>query len=324
MFRKVFCLIFICLATNLCWANDKIIIVIDAGHGGKDPGNISSQKNLKQEKELNLIIAKKVGSFIKKHLTNIEILYTREDDTYPSLTDRVELANGKKANYFLSIHCNDSENKDIRGTESHVHNWLSRKSVEWAKIMEEEFVNRAGRISRGIKTTDDREHSLQVLKHTDMTSLLVECGFMSNDKEARYLNTAYGQEIIASAIFRAFRSVVQSQYPKINILPNSEKAEDKKNEDKKEESPSTKNDKEKITYSIQIHSSKSKIDTEDEIFKNLEEKVKRKELINSTNGYKFYYLLGEFKTKVEAEKCLVNARKKGFKDAFIVTIKDAG
>ncbi len=291
-------------------SQDKIRIVIDPGHGGHDPGNLAKNKKLKQEKELNLIIAKKVGDYIEKYLINVEVAYTRTTDEYPSLDDRVSLANKKKADYFLSIHCNDSDNSAIHGTESHVHNGFALSSIEWARIMEKEFSKRAGRHSRGVKTTDDRSHSLQVLKHTKMTSLLVECGFMSNEKEAAYLNTVYGQEIIASAIFRAFRTVVQRQHANIPILK----------EEKREKSNDDKGDT-KEEYSVQIHSSKEWIDTDSKIFSSLGEKVTRKENSGTGNSYKYSYFIASVKSAEEAEKLRDKARKCGFTDAFIIRKK---
>ena len=83
----------------------KIKLVIDPGHGGSDPGYVSNFKNHLSEKDLNLLIAKKLGGYISENLQNIEIIYTRNDDSFPSLDERVELANTENADYFISIHC---------------------------------------------------------------------------------------------------------------------------------------------------------------------------------------------------------------------------
>ena len=197
---------------------EKIIVVIDPGHGGSDPGHLSSNKNHLPEKALNLLIAKKFGSYIEQNMKNVTIIYTRTDDSFPSLDDRVEKANNAKADYFISIHCNANERTSVHGTESHVHSMSSKKAVSLAKEFEKEFSTRAGRHSRGVKDTDDREHSLQVLKFTNMTSVLVECGFLTNEKEANYLNTTNGQDIIASAIYRAFRTTIQTDFPAISFM----------------------------------------------------------------------------------------------------------
>src|SRR5690606_25598100 len=113
-------------------------------------------------------------------------------DTYPSLGERVAIANKHQADYFISIHCNGNERTAVRGTETHVHSFDFKKSVALATQIEKQFSSRAGRHSRGVKDGKDRAHSIQVLKYTQMTSVLVECGFLTNTSEANYLNTTDG------------------------------------------------------------------------------------------------------------------------------------
>lgn len=284
-------------------APETITVVIDAGHGGKDPGHLSHSKSHKTEKELNLIIANYLGGYIEKYLNNVKVIYTRTDDTFLSLDERVEIANAKGANYFISVHCNGNPNKSIYGTESHVHDFSAKRSYNLAKDIEAQFSERAGRNSRGIKNNDDRAHSIQVLKFTEMTSVLVECGFLTNAKEANYLNTTHGQEVLASAIFRAFRSSVERDFPNVNI--REKKAE-------KEETNG---------YTIQLMSSKTWIDTDSPDFKRLNMEVKRVEL-NTTNAYKYIYYAGTFASVSEAKPVLEKVKKKGYRDAMIVPKKD--
>ncbi len=177
----------------------------------------------------------------------------------------------------------------------------AKKSVKLARMIEKQFSSRAGRHSRGVKDKNDLQHSLQVLKFTEMTSVLIECGFITNRREANYLNSTYGQEIIASAIFRAFRGFVTKQHPNISFKKLSN-------------SSSSSSASSNSSYSIQIASSKEWIDDEDARFKSL--KVKRVKL-NTTNAYKYIYLVGNYGTKSEANSALATIRKKGFKDAFI-------
>ncbi|HYG22809.1 MAG TPA: N-acetylmuramoyl-L-alanine amidase, partial [Verrucomicrobiae bacterium] len=224
-----------------------ITILIDPGHGGHDPGHESVNKEHLQEKDLNLIIAQKFGTYLTERLSNVKVLYTRTDDTYPTLDQRVEMANTKGVDYFISIHCNGSPNTAIRGTESHVHSMSSKKSVKLARAFEKEFSGRAGRHSRGVKDSDDREHTLQVLKFTQMTSVLVECGFLTNVNEANYLNTEYGQDILASALFRGMRSFLKAEHPSINFTPSATTV--------------STNAASGGTYTVQIMSSKEALDT---------------------------------------------------------------
>ena len=167
----------------------QITVVIDPGHGGNDPGHCGSHADHATEKEINLKISKYLGGYIEKYLQNVTVIYTRTGDTYPTLTERVDLANNAKADYFISIHCNGNHNSNVKGTETHVHSLEVSRSARFADNIEKEFSNRAGRHSRGVKDEKDLQHSLQVLKYTNMTSVLSECGFITNPEEATYLNS---------------------------------------------------------------------------------------------------------------------------------------
>ena len=203
--KKFILLLFIVAGTFVHAQNDKVSILIDAGHGGKDPGHLPINSSSLQEKVLALEIALKVGNYLKHNLSNVEVAYTRTGDTYPSLDNRVKQANNGNYDLMLSIHINGNPNTAIYGTETLIHNFQAKKSYKWAKLIEYQFKKRAGRKSRGVKTSDDLGHSLQILKFTKMPTVIVECGFITNTTEANYLNSQYGQEIIASAIFRGTR-----------------------------------------------------------------------------------------------------------------------
>lgn len=292
----------------------KIVVVIDAGHGGSDPGHESCNKNHLQEKELNLIIAKKFGGYIDQNLKNVNIVYTRTDDSFPTLDQRVAKANSVNADYFISIHCNANHNKNVHGTESHIHTMKSKKSLALAKEFETEFTKRAGRNSRGVKDTDDREHSLQVLKYTNMTSVLVECGFLTNDNEANYLNTSNGQEILASAVFRAFRTHIVKEYPSISFIKSGTNSTHLATDN------STPKSSVNGSYAIQIMSSKQPLNTEDQSFKKIGLPVMRKKL-STTAAYKYCYHAGKYTSQDEAKKDLEKVKKNGFSDAYIIKLE---
>jgi N-acetylmuramoyl-L-alanine amidase len=232
-------------------------------------------------------------------------LYTRTDDSFPTLDERVEMANSNNVDYFISIHCNGSPNTAICGTESHVHSMSSLKSVKLAKEFEREFSGKAGRQSRGVKDTEDREHTLQVLKFTNMTSVLVECGFLTNAKEAAYLNTTQGQEILASALFRGMRTFLKAQHPGTNFTRA-----------KSGTASSGKRGQTESLYTIQIMSSKEEISTNAAMFRKLSKTVKREKV--ASTGYRFRYVTGSFSSKEEAEKYRNEVRKRGFPDAIVV------
>jgi len=316
--------VFICFlaisVTNLAFSQlKKVTIVIDAGHGGIDYGHVSENKNHLPEKELNLLIANKVGAYVQQYLTNVEIIHTRSEDKYISLDDRVFKANNSNATYFISIHCNDGNGKKhIHGTESHVNTLNSKKSVELAQIMEKEFSVKAGRNSRGVKDSEDREHSLQVLKYTNMTSVLLECGFLTNEKEAIYLNSTDGQDILASAIFRGIRTFIQKEHPTITFVKTIpiKPTITQVSTTQKTQIKST------IlgTYSIQIMSSKDPLESSSATFKKLGEPIIRQKVITNSD-FKYRYLVGVFESKEAGLAILKKVKANGFKDAIFIQIE---
>ncbi|MCR9171511.1 MAG: N-acetylmuramoyl-L-alanine amidase [bacterium] len=307
---KFLCLLLfsvLCATSSVVAQNKTVTLVIDPGHGGDDPGHLPNNTNLLPEKDLNLKIATYLGGYIEKYLQNVKVVYTRTTDVYPSLDDRVDKANNLNADFFISVHCNGNERTSVRGTETHVHSMDLKNSVSLAKAIEYQFSKRAGRKSRGVKDQRDLQHSLQVLKFTNMTSVLVECGFLTNDAEAAYLNTTYGQEIIASAIFRAFRSTIESQYPGTQFRKSADST------------TTTTTATTSTQYTIQIASSKSPIDPKkDPQMRKLELEVSRKEL-NTSSAYKYIYLAGSFDSKEGAKQALEGVKSSGFRDAIIVS-----
>ncbi len=298
--------LFLAASFNVFSQSKTIKLVIDPGHGGSDPGHVSNYSGHLSEKELNLIISKKVGAYIEDHLQNIEIVYTREDDSYPTLDERVDLANTENADYFISIHCNANAAHGVCGSECHVHSKTSTKAVKLANEIQKQFTEKAGRKSRGVKDTEDRTYSLQVLKYTEMTSVLIECGFMTNENEGKYLNSEDGQEDISMSIYNAFRSFVITQHPDIAFV--------------KEKPESTENLASTTGgegYTIQIMSSKTPLETSKDEFKQLGIPVSRNKL-NTTSSYKYQYTVGTYGSKDEALLDLEKIQTNGFKDAFIL------
>ncbi len=219
-------------------------IVIDAGHGGKDPG---THGQMSEEKDIVLDVALKVGSYIKEYLPDVKVIYTRSNDTFIELEERAAIANRNDADVFISIHANAVSRNTIYGTETYVmgldksdgnfeiakrensvilyeENTEERyegfdpnspesiillsltqsayieNSLYLASKVEEQFGERAGRRSRGV-----RQAPFWVLWRTTMPSILVEIGYLTNPKEEKELNDPSVQGNIASGIFRAFR-----------------------------------------------------------------------------------------------------------------------
>ncbi|MCB0477356.1 MAG: N-acetylmuramoyl-L-alanine amidase [Crocinitomicaceae bacterium] len=306
---KLFLGIILFLSASL-FAGNPIIVVIDPGHGGSDPGHLSHDGKHLQEKEINLKIAMKLGHYLENNIQNVKVIYTRTTDIYPSLDRRVEIANQKGVDLFISIHCNGSPSENSYGTETHIYDRSSKESMKWAKLIEKEFKSRAGRHSRGIKTNSDRGNTLQVLKYTKGTSILVECGFLSNPTEAVYLNSSKGQDLIASALFRATRTYLQKKYPNLSFqIPQ--------NSEPKTEEPRPEIAENEAKFKVQICSSSANFPTDGDKFSHLKYKVHQVEV---SGKVKYKYYLGPFKSKSEAEDAMKNAQNGGYKDAFLVPL----
>lgn len=212
-------------------------IVIDPGHGGSDPGSIG-YKGVK-EKDITLAVGKKLGAYIKEHMPDVEVVYTREDDSYLGLAELGHFANLAEADLYVSIHCNSFHNRHVSGTEVYflglhksdaafevmkrensvfkeevnmdlseedllvyelAHSGFISTSEKIAYMIDDQFKNRAQRKSRGVK-----QAGFQVLFEASMPAVLVELGFITNPAEQRFLTSDYGQSIMASALFRAIR-----------------------------------------------------------------------------------------------------------------------
>ena len=214
-------------------------MVIDAGHGGHDGG---ATYNGVREKDVNLGIARRLGSYVQD-LLGVRVVYTRSDDRFIELHERGRIANTSCGKLFISIHANAAPSRSAAGTETYFlapHRTQSARDVmarengvvrlesnpslyedfdaeggiirtlafssyqqesqELASLIEEEFGSRAHRLSRGVK-----QAGFLVLWRASMPAVLVETGFVTNAEEARFLASADGQDLIASAIFRAIR-----------------------------------------------------------------------------------------------------------------------
>ena len=220
-------------------------IVIDAGHGGKDPG---TRGKISKEKDVVLDLALQVATKIKTEMPEIRVILTRNSDRFVELRDRSSIANRKKADLFISIHCNASpSSKAVHGTETFamgLHKSTENLAVakrENAVILQEKdyekkyegfnlnsplaYIMLANRqnayLASSLAFADGVERQFKkhakrssrgvkqagflVLWQTAMPSILIEAGFLSNVEEEKYLNTEEGQEEIAESIFRAFQ-----------------------------------------------------------------------------------------------------------------------
>lgn len=95
-------------------------IVIDPGHGGKDPGNLGTGRYKMKEKDVALEVSLRLGKYIKEAFPDVEVVYTRDDDTFPALHERTQIANKEDADLFISIHCNANNSNTAYGAETFV------------------------------------------------------------------------------------------------------------------------------------------------------------------------------------------------------------
>ena len=296
--RLIFLSGFLFLASTLLTPNSfgqkkDIVVCIDPGHGGKDPGKPKGSTYGKHEKDLNLAIAKQLGYYLENNMKGVKVIYTRTTDKTVSLEDRVKFANNKKADYFISIHCNSNPNKNVYGTKTHIHHHDFKASRALALRIEQEFGTKGGRNSRGIMSARDRGYNLFVLQYTDMPSVLCEVGFMSNKNEEKYLSTKRGQDLIASAIFRAFRDFYQKTYPEGNR---------------------------NTVYKVQLMASKTKMNIKTQKLNQLGLQVVEHQ---ASGSYRYKYMVGREYDMAGARKLLSEVRSAGFKDAFIVSMSNS-
>lgn len=185
---------------NKEFISSKKVIIIDAGHGGKDPGTIGF--NNTYEKDINLDISKKLYKKLKS--TDYKVILTRATDEFVDNNDRADMANKKRARVFVSIHCNAIENNNkINGAQ--VLYYPNRESSindpandVLAQIMLDELIDGIGAINKGIVARPD----LIVLNQTKMPAIVVECGFLSNENEERLLSTDSYQDKIVDSIIK--------------------------------------------------------------------------------------------------------------------------
>jgi len=324
-------------------------VVIDAGHGGKDPGAVSK---IVKEKDVVLGIALKLGAYIEKYFPKVKVIYTRKTDVFIPLNRRSEIANQNKADLFISIHANANNNSKIRGTETYTLG-LHKTKENLEVAMKENSVmlyeddhstkyegfdpkNPASYIIFNLMQGANRDKSINlaeltefqfktrvgrhsrgvreagfwVLKQVSMPSILVEVGFVSNPTEANYLKKSNNQDYLASAIFRAFRAYKAKVEESSVVL-------ERKEETVPVDTTITKSlikEQKKISpieFCVQIKSSSKQIPINSTAFKNLDNIKER-----ISNGI-YKYTIGSTDKYNEIVILQKEVRKK-IKDCFVV------
>ncbi|MBP2440333.1 N-acetylmuramoyl-L-alanine amidase [Paenibacillus sp. PvR052] len=173
---------------------DKFRIVIDPGHGGKDPGAIS--KNNRREKDFVLALGNKVSSLLQND-PKVEVLMTRSDDTFIALSDRVAQAQQFEADLFISFHANSINKSNIRGTETF---YWTEQSSDFAALMHRHVLEATGFPDRKVK-----QERFFVIRNTTMPAVLLEIGFLSNPTDEAEMHKDAFQNRVAASIVAAIK-----------------------------------------------------------------------------------------------------------------------
>ncbi|ELK39649.1 hypothetical protein BAG01nite_46070 [Brevibacillus agri] len=175
------------------------LIVVDAGHGGKDPGALGVAGN--HEKDYTLAVANKVVALLKQY-PEFQVVPVRTTDVFYELSERVAIANELEADLFLSIHANSFPKPTTGGTETFYYN---ANSKTFAQLVHKHLQGATQFPDRGVKAS-----GFYVIKNTKMPAVLTETGFLSNPQENALLTSPAFQDKIAKALVAAIREYYQS------------------------------------------------------------------------------------------------------------------
>jgi N-acetylmuramoyl-L-alanine amidase len=240
--RKYVYIVIFLLSLSHIQADKTFTVVIDPGHGGRDPGCVGS---ISKEKAINLSVAKLLGNLIERNHKDVNIIYTRKTDVFIPLDERANIANRNKADLFISIHVNSIKRGNASGTETYTIGLANsdenlevamrensviymeddylRKDEDYAPKSTESYiafecmqskhmeqsVSLASEVQKSFAKSKRqnrgvRQAGLLVLRRTSMPSVLIELGFISNRTEERFLASKDGQNTLAKSIYEAF------------------------------------------------------------------------------------------------------------------------
>jgi len=184
----------------------KMVVIVDPGHGGIDPGAIGI--NGLSEKELTLQLAETIAGYNKTLLENrYDIYLTRYADTLISLGHRTRLARALKPDLFISLHCNHADNPKASGLEIYLHHSpVPKRHITMAKAMETYLQQQLGYRSRGLKRAN-----FQVLRDNKAVcpALLLELGFLSHTDESRHLERKESINALGLAILMGIKKILE-------------------------------------------------------------------------------------------------------------------
>lgn len=182
------------------YLTDWLYVMVDAGHGGKDPG--ASYGDI-FEKDITLSVAKKVANLLEGH--KVKVIMTREDDTFIDKYDRARMANNEQVDIFVSVHVNDLKQKNHSGIETYAGH-MKRAGRLLAEYIHKETVDT-------VKANDLGVHNANyaVVRWTKMPATLVEIGYMSNEEERTKLQSQAYQQMLAEGIAEGILNFAEEQ-----------------------------------------------------------------------------------------------------------------
>ena len=356
-FNYIFFIVFLVFVTNSNSSNknyknpDKpFIIVLDAGHGGHDPGNLG---NGYREKDIVLKIVLKVGKILEKQ-PNFKVIYTRKTDVFVKLHERAPVANRADADLFVSVHCDaftnnaygagtfvlglhrsqanfevaKRENEVIFLEDDYEENYEgfdpnSPESLIGMTLMQEEYLDQSillasliqNNFSKNLNRKDRsvKQAGFMVLYKSYMPSILIETGFLTNKQEGAYLNSTRGQNEIANEIAKGIITYKKSlSVTNETILDAANQTENNNFQNNNQ----SENNYEGIEFRIQIAASSKKLELKPYNFNGLNNVQRKKE----ESLFKYYYGSTSDYNKIRSLK--INAIEKGYETCYIVAFKD--
>lgn len=331
-------------------AADPWVIVLDAGHGGKDPGALGKRS---KEKDIVLDIVLRIGKYLGENMQDVKVVYTRSTDVFIELDRRARIANDAKADLFVSIHCNANAKTSPHGTEVFIMG-LNKTDANLEVAMKENsaallednhedrydgidpnsseayiafslfqnvYLDRSLSMAQlvmkymnkhvGLLDRGTKQAPFFVLYKTAMPSILIETGFISNENDEAILMSEAGKEKIAWAIYLAINDY-RNETTGTNHQAASMRHVEADNPVQNNNSGQTN----AVVFKIQFASFKEVISVSDKRFSGLPN------VSYSKSGTYYKYYCGETASYTEACATLEKVKQKGYSDAFLVAFNN--
>jgi len=334
-------------------------VVIDAGHGGQDPG-ASGLKT--KEKDIVLAVALDLGKIINEKQKDVKIIYTRSEDKFIPLHERAEIANRNNADLFISLHANANKNHNIYGAETYAMGlYTNDKNLEVAKkenaaiTFEKDYsahyegydpnssesfiiftliqntyssqsLEFAGIVQSSFEKNAERynrgvkQAGFLVLWRTTMPSILIEIGYISNPKEEQFLSSADGQMKLAQSIYNAFAEYKNRIESKSAFDKQNMISQDSPVNITNKDTTTDLNLKDSVLYKVQILSSTKQIPLNSKTFKKCKQIKGCIKIDEISSNNSYKYLIG-CNGKYNEIIDFSKSVRKYFPNAFVVATK---